>query len=59
MIVFSSQLVVTVADGVPVFDVNRSCKLDLAATAGLSDVQSLKACINDEKRARQQLGGQW
>jgi len=29
MIVLSSQLVVTVADGVPVFDVNRSCKLDL------------------------------
>jgi hypothetical protein len=59
MIVLSSQMLVTVADGVPVFDVNRSCKLDLAATAGLSDAQSLKACINDEKRARQQLAGQW
>jgi hypothetical protein len=59
MIVLSSQLLVTVADGVPVFDIARSCKLDLAATAGLSDVQSQKACINDEKRARQQLGGQW
>ncbi len=59
MIVLSSQLLVAVADGVPVFDVARSCKLDLAATAGLSDVQSQKACISDEKRARQQLGGQW
>jgi hypothetical protein len=59
MIVLSSQLVVAVADGVPVFDIARSCKLDLAATAGLAVDQSLKACISDEKRARQQLGSRW
>jgi hypothetical protein len=59
MIVLSSQLVVTVADGVPVFDIARSCKLDLTATTGLTDGQSLKACVNDEKRARQQLGTRW
>lgn len=59
MIALSSQLVVTVADRVPTFDIVRSCKLDLAATAGLSDVQSLKSCINDETAARQQLGSQW
>jgi len=59
MIALSSQLVVAVADGVPVFDVTRTCKLDLAATAGLSDDQSVKACIRDEKRAQQQLGSQW
>jgi hypothetical protein len=59
IIILSSQLLVTVADGVPVFDVARSCKLDLAATAGLTDTQSQKACISDEKRARQQLAGQW
>ena len=35
MIALSSQLVVAVANGVPVFDVTRTCKLDLAATAGL------------------------
>jgi hypothetical protein len=59
MIVVSSQLVVTVADRVPTFDIARSCKLDLAATAGLSVDQSAKGCINDEKRARQQLASQW
>ena len=59
MIALSSQLVVAVSDGVPVFDVARSCRLDVAATTGLSVDQSLKACISDEKRARQLLGRQW
>ena len=35
MIVVSSQLVAPVADRVPTFDVSRSCRLDLVATAGL------------------------
>jgi hypothetical protein len=59
MIVVGSHLLVAVADRVPAFDVARSCKLDLAATAGLSDDQSLKNCVNDETRARQQLTSQW
>jgi hypothetical protein len=59
MIVLSSQMVVAVADGVPKFDIARSCKLDLVATAGLSVDQSMKSCMNDEQRARKQLGGQW
>ena len=59
MIVLGSQLVMPIADGVPKFDIARSCKLDLAATAGLSVDQSLKSCINDEKKACQQLGSQW
>jgi hypothetical protein len=59
MIALSSQLVVTVADRVPTFDIVRSCKLDLAATAGLAVDQSLKTCVNDETKARQQLGSQW
>jgi hypothetical protein len=59
MIVVSSQLVVAVADRVPTFDVSRSCKLDLAATAGLSVDQSSKSCVRDEKRARQKLASQW
>ena len=58
-IVLSSQLLVTVADGVPVFDVAQSCKLDLAATAGLSERQALQACIKDEQGARQRLRQQW
>src|ERR1700730_12528560 len=59
MIVVSSQLVVAVADNVPKFDVARSCKLDVGATAGLSVDQPLKSCINDERRARRQLASQW
>lgn len=59
MIVLGSQLAIPIADGVPKFDIVRSCKLDLAATAGLSVDQSLKSCVSDENRARQQLGGQW
>jgi hypothetical protein len=59
MIVLSSQLVLPVADGVPKFDIARSCKLDVAATAGLSVDQSVKSCISDERKARQQLGRNW
>jgi hypothetical protein len=59
MIVVSSQLVVAVADNVPKFDVARSCKLDVAATAGLSVDLSTKRCISDEQKARQQLASQW
>ena len=58
MVVVGS-LVVAAADRVPVFDVSRSCKLDVAATTGLSVDQSLKNCVNDENRARQQLVSQW
>ena len=39
--------------------VSRSCQLDVAATTGLSVEQSLKNCVNDENRARQQLVSQW
>jgi hypothetical protein len=59
MIVLSSQMAVAVADSVPKYDIARNCKLDVAATAGLSVDQSLKACIRDEQKARQQLGSQW
>ena len=59
MIALSSQLVVAVADRVPTFDIARSCKLDLAATAGLSVDQSLKSCVSDENKAKQQLASQW
>ncbi len=59
MIALSSQLFVTVADTVPKFDIARSCKLDAAATAGLSVDQSIKSCMSDEQKARQQLGSQW
>ena len=59
MIVLGTQLVMPVADGVPKFDVARSCKLDVAATAGLSVDQSIKRCMSDEQKAKQQLASKW
>ena len=59
MIVLGSQLIVQVADGLPKFDIARSCKLDVAATAGLSVDQSVKSCMNDEQKAKRQLASQW
>jgi hypothetical protein len=59
LIVLSSHLVVAVADKVPQFDIAGSCKLDIAATAGLSDDQSVNSCVHDERQARQQLIRQW
>ena len=53
MIVLGSQLVLPVADGVPKFDIVRSCKLDVAATAGLTVDQSVKSCVSDENKAKQ------
>ncbi len=58
-VVVATHLVVPVADRVPAFDVSRSCKLDVAATTGLSVDQSLKNCANDEKRAQRRLVRQW
>jgi hypothetical protein len=44
---------------VPKFDIARSCKLDVAATAGLAVDQSIKSCMNDEQKAKRQLASQW
>jgi hypothetical protein len=51
MIVLGSQLVLPVADGVPKFDIAKSCKLDVAATSGLTVDQSAKSCVRDEQKA--------
>jgi hypothetical protein len=59
MMVLGTQLVVPVADGVPKFDVARSCRLDVAATAGLAVDQSVKSCMSDEHKAKRQLASQW
>jgi hypothetical protein len=58
-IVVGTQLFVAVADRVPSFDIARSCKLDVAATSGLSVDQSTKSCVTDENKARRQLASQW
>jgi hypothetical protein len=61
MIVLSSQLVVTVADGVPKFDIARQCRLDSTQafdlSAGLNE--TVKKCVADEQQALIQLGTQW
>ena len=59
MVVVGTHLVVAAADQVPAFDIARSCKLDTAATTGPSVDQSLKNCVDDENRARQELVSQW
>jgi hypothetical protein len=51
--VLSSQLVIAVADQVPKFDIVRSCKLDVAATTGLTDGQPMKRCADDEQHRSQ------
>jgi hypothetical protein len=58
-IVLSAQMVIAAADGVPAYDTAHSCRLDLAATAGLTVDQSMKNCMRNERQARRQLGSQW
>lgn len=50
----ASQLVMTVADKVPNFDVTHGCRapVDIAG-------MSLETCLNDEKTAREQLVKEW
>jgi hypothetical protein len=50
IIVVSSQLVVTVADNAPKFDIARNCKLDVVATTGLSVGQPVKSCITTNRK---------
>jgi hypothetical protein len=55
-LVLASQLIVTVADNVPKFNIERGCKVE--STAGL-DVESVKSCVHDEQQALDQLQTQW
>jgi hypothetical protein len=61
MIVLSTQLVMTVADGVPKFDIARGCRLDSTQAfdldAGLNE--TIKRCVADEQQAQTQLQTQW
>ena len=61
MIALSTQLVITVADSVPKFDIQRECRVDSAdaydANAGLN--ATIKRCVADEQRALSQLQAQW
>jgi hypothetical protein len=59
IIILGSHLVVMVADNVPRFDIMRGCRLDAAASSGLTEEQPLKKCVSDEQQALQQLQSQW
>jgi len=60
-LVLASQLIVTVADTVPKFNIERGCKVDSASAfdpnAGLN--ATIKRCADDEQEAKDQLQTQW
>jgi hypothetical protein len=60
-LVLASQLFMTVADGVPKFDITRGCRADNTNTTGLAVGldETTKSCIHDEQTARDQLQAQW
>jgi hypothetical protein len=51
---FGSHLLITVADGVPAFDVSPGCR-----AAATMMPASFDACMKDEQDARGQLASQW
>jgi hypothetical protein len=61
IMVLTSQLIFTVADGVPQFDIPRGCKVDSASApdpnAGLNG--TIKRCVEDEQQAKEELQKQW
>jgi hypothetical protein len=61
MIVLASHLVVAVSDHPPTFDIARGCKVDSASafdpTTGMK--ATIKRCMDDEQRAKDQLETQW
>jgi hypothetical protein len=59
IMILGSHLFIMVADKVPRFDIARGCRLDSAASSGLTEEQPLNKCISDEQHALQQLQTQW
>jgi hypothetical protein len=61
IMIIASHLVIAVADDVPKFDIGRGCKIDSAAAfdpnSGMSG--TIKRCMDDEQRAKDQLQTQW
>ena len=53
-LVFGSQMLITVADGVPAFDVAPGCRAAVTVMPG-----SFQACMNDEQTARATLAASW
>jgi hypothetical protein len=60
-LILASQLIVTVADDVPNFNIERGCKIDSASAfdpnAGLN--ATIKRCADDEQKAKDQLQTLW
>ena len=55
-LVLASQLIVTVADNVPQFNIERGCKVDSTVSnlaTGLDE--TIKRCVHDEQQAQDQL----
>jgi hypothetical protein len=61
MIALGTQLVMTVADGVPKFDIPRGCRVDSTQAFDLSVGmnETVKRCVADEQQALTQLQTQW
>jgi len=55
--VLASQLLVTVADGVPRYNIQRECQVDGTNTSNLSVGldETAKSCVKDEQAALDQL----
>ena len=60
-LILASQLIVTVADDVPNFNIERGCKIDSTSAfdpnAGLN--ATIKRCADDEQKAKDQLQPLW
>jgi hypothetical protein len=59
--VLASQLLVTVADGVPKYNIQRGCKVDDTNTSSMNVGldETTKSCIKDEQAALGLLQTQW
>jgi hypothetical protein len=56
-----TQLVITVAERVPEFDIARGCRVDSTQAFDLNTGQNetVKRCVTDEQQALSQLQTQW
>jgi hypothetical protein len=52
-----AHLTITVADPIPSFNVEPSCRAAASGSIGIK--QDLSACLEDEKGAREQLAKEW
>ena len=61
IMILASQLAIAVVDDVPRFDIGRGCRVDSNAvfdpSLGMSG--TIKRCMDDEQKARDQLQAQW